>query len=573
MPGFLRQATASQSREIGPFLDDTDFKTAETGLTIANTDVKLMVNGGASANKNSGGGTHRVNGHYGFTFDATDTATVGELGVSIVVSGALPVFDKFTVLEEAAYDALFAASAPGYVVDQPVNVTKVAGTAQSGGNIGEAAARFASMIEAASGSPSEFRFTADALARLQTVIGMVAGNLDAQLLSLSSRLPALVGGRVPCDVIAISGDTTAADNLETSFDDTAGAVPWESIIDQGTAQAATGTTLQLRAGAAFADDEIIGAVIVITGGSAGVGQARAITDYVASTDTATVDAWTTTPTGTITYKVFAAAPADATAAAIKAVTDKLLTLLEPATGSPGEYRFTNDALVNAPGGGSGGASAGAIANAVWDVSLPGSFASGKAGNMLGAIVSVLAERLLTTLEAASGSPGEFRYTADALVNAPAGSGGGGGGPSAGAIADAVWDELLSGHIGAGSAGAALVAAAAAGDRLLTMTEPAAGSPGEWKLTPDALRAILAVMPTALQNADALLDRDMAAGVDNGSSTVRTVRQALRILRNKWTISGATQSIKKEDDSTESWNQTLTTTPGADPVTGTDPAGP
>ncbi|HMJ82722.1 MAG TPA: hypothetical protein VK504_06125, partial [Vicinamibacterales bacterium] len=78
-------------------MDDTDFKTPETGLTIANTDIKLVVNGGASANKNSGGGTHRVNGVYGVTFDATDTATVGEMEVNVVVAGALPVFDKFFV--------------------------------------------------------------------------------------------------------------------------------------------------------------------------------------------------------------------------------------------------------------------------------------------------------------------------------------------------------------------------------------------------------------------------------------------------------------------------------------------
>lgn len=114
--------------------------------------------------------------------------------------------------------------------------------------------------------------------------------------------------RIPADVTAISGDTTAADNLETAFDDTAGAVPWQGIIDQGTAQSATGTTLVLRSAAAFADDELIGATIVITGGSAGVGQRRLITDYVSSTDTATVDTWTTTPTGTITYKIYATAP-------------------------------------------------------------------------------------------------------------------------------------------------------------------------------------------------------------------------------------------------------------------------
>src|SRR4051812_1836451 len=111
MNSYLRQSTASQSRAIGPFLDDTDFKTAETALAIANTDIKLIVNGAASVNKNSGGGTHSVSGEYGVTFDATDTATVGELKVSVVVAGALPVFHTFQILEEAVYDALFVASA------------------------------------------------------------------------------------------------------------------------------------------------------------------------------------------------------------------------------------------------------------------------------------------------------------------------------------------------------------------------------------------------------------------------------------------------------------------------------
>lgn len=125
---FLKQSTASQARAIGPFLDDTDFKTTETGLTIANTDIKLVVNGAASANKNSGGGTHRVNGVYGVTFDATDTATVGEIEVSVVVSGALPVFHKFFVIEEAVYDMLFGASAIGYITNAAVSVAQFGGS-------------------------------------------------------------------------------------------------------------------------------------------------------------------------------------------------------------------------------------------------------------------------------------------------------------------------------------------------------------------------------------------------------------------------------------------------------------
>ena len=128
MHSFLKQSTASQSRAIGPFLDDTDFKTAKTALTIANTDIKLIVNGAASANKNSGGGTHRANGVYGVTFDATDTATVGEMHVSVIVAGALPVFATFVVVEEAVYDMLFGASALGYIANAPVNVAQFGGS-------------------------------------------------------------------------------------------------------------------------------------------------------------------------------------------------------------------------------------------------------------------------------------------------------------------------------------------------------------------------------------------------------------------------------------------------------------
>lgn len=115
MTGFLKQSTASQGRTICAFIDDTDFKSVENGLTIANTDIKLKKNGATAVNKNSGGATSDVNGMYGLTFDATDTNTVGELKVGILVSGALVVWDTFTVLEEAVYDALFGSAAPGYL--------------------------------------------------------------------------------------------------------------------------------------------------------------------------------------------------------------------------------------------------------------------------------------------------------------------------------------------------------------------------------------------------------------------------------------------------------------------------
>ncbi len=138
----------------------------------------------------------------------------------------------------------------------------------------------------------------------------ITGNLSGSVGSVTGAVGNVtgnVGGNVTGSVGSIAtGGITAA-----SF--AADALARLGIIAFGTAQAATGTTLQLASASTFADDELIGSVVVITGGTTGVGQSRVITDYVGSTDTATVDAWTTTPTGTITYVIFAAPPASATA--------------------------------------------------------------------------------------------------------------------------------------------------------------------------------------------------------------------------------------------------------------------
>ena len=88
----------------------------------------------------------------------------------------------------------------------------------------------------------------------------------------------------------------------------ANSAPAFGIVDYGTAQAATGTTLQLRSAAGFADSELVGATAYIVSGT-GAGQSRVITAYTNSTDTATVDTWDTTPGGTIVYIIFAGSPA------------------------------------------------------------------------------------------------------------------------------------------------------------------------------------------------------------------------------------------------------------------------
>lgn len=73
-------------------------------------------------------------------------------------------------------------------------------------------------------------------------------------------------------------------------------------------------------------------------------------------------------------------------------------------------------------------------------------------------------------------------------------------------------------------------------------------------------------------ADALLDRDMAAGVDTGSPTKRTPRDAWRFMRNKWLNIAGVLNVYKENDTDVAWTSVLSVNASADPITGSDPAG-
>lgn len=125
--GILRQSTAVNVI-IGPFVDSTDGDSEETGLTIAQADVRLSKNAAADAQKNDAtSAAHEGDGFYMCELDTTDTNTVGQLTLWVHVAGALAVRHDFQVVEEAVYDALYAASAVGYVANAPVNVAQFGG--------------------------------------------------------------------------------------------------------------------------------------------------------------------------------------------------------------------------------------------------------------------------------------------------------------------------------------------------------------------------------------------------------------------------------------------------------------
>lgn len=200
--------------------------------------------------------------------------------------------------------------------------------------------------------------------------------------------------------------------------------------------------------------------------------------------------------------------------------------------------------------------------------------------------------------------GVARYTANALEQAPTG----GSAPSAADIADAVWDESTVGHTTAGTFGEqaktdidAILADTnelqtdwANGGRLDNILDARASQTSVDDLPTNAeLAAAIAALnnlsqadvrtavglasanldtqldalPTAIENADAILKRDWTSVT--GEAT-RSALNALRFLRNRWIIAGGVLSVKKEDDATDAWTGVVTETPG-DPVSQIDPA--
>lgn len=123
---ILKQSTAVILK-VGPFVDDTDFKTAETGLTIAQADIQISKNGGTFAQTSDAAPTttHDTDGFYPIPLTTTDTATLGTLSVQVTVSGALQVWKDCHIVTANVYDTLFSTD------KLEVDLLQMVGVAQS----------------------------------------------------------------------------------------------------------------------------------------------------------------------------------------------------------------------------------------------------------------------------------------------------------------------------------------------------------------------------------------------------------------------------------------------------------
>lgn len=470
----LKQSTASQEVPLGPFLDDTDGKTAETALTIANTDIKVWKNGATTlANKNSGGATHISGGIYYAVLDATDTNTLGPLVIFVQVAGALPVRVECEVLAANVFDSLVGG---GDTLDVQVTgigsgvitATAIASNAITSAKVATDAIGAAQLAADAIGSS---QLAASAVTEIQsglstldaagvrTALGMASANLDTQLTAIDDAVDtevAAILAAVDTEVAAIKAKT---DNLPAS-----------------PANEATLTTI-----AGYIDTEVASILAAVDTEVAAI---KAKTDNLPASPAN--EATLTTIAGYIDTEV----------AAIKAKTDNL----------PASPAATGDIP-----------SAATIADAVWDEAIADHIGAGAAGLSLinaetyAANVSLNFDLLLGTLMlewgTLTGATSTTANTGGLLADdAPVGAllvitGGTGvgqvrritdyvsatgvatvspawtitpdstsdysiladadssaGSLTAAAIADAVWDELVADHTGVGSTGEALGAA-------------------------------------------------------------------------------------------------------------------
>jgi hypothetical protein len=167
-----------------------------------------------------------ADGYYHLTLQSGISGTVGHMTIVINDDSLiLPLRADFTVLEEAVYDAMFAATAPGYVANAPVNVAQVSGD----GTAADTLELFAEALDQAtgqldSGSLAAGTITAAAIADAAIdAATFAAGAIDAAVLAADAATEirnAVTGGAYALDTDANGRirivDGTGAGELNTT---------------------------------------------------------------------------------------------------------------------------------------------------------------------------------------------------------------------------------------------------------------------------------------------------------------------------------------------------------------------
>jgi len=487
---FLKQSTAYTFR-LGPFVDSTDGNTEENALTIAAASVLLSKAGGTLTAKNDATaltGTG-VNAHYTCVIDGTDTNTLGSLRVWAHITGALPVYMDFMVVSANVYDSLVAASD-----NLQVDTTQIAGvavsttTAQIGANVVQVSA------DATAADNLEAMLDGTGGVTLTTNLG---GNVTGSIGSLAAQAKADVNAEVDAALADVNLDhligtatgipaVPAGTYLDQMMDD--GTAVFDRTTDSfqairdnmGTPQ--TGDSfarLGAPAGASIAADLVVIDNFVdgleATIGSAGAGLTAV--PWNASWD---AEVQSEVEDALVVHRLdeLLNADSDIDGVAPPTVGSVFHELLTKTAGSF-TYDQTTDSLeairdketdIETDTAEIGIAGAGLtninLPNQTMDIvgNITGNL-SGSVGSVTGAVGSVtssvgsIATGGIATTSFAAGAVNAAALNADAVAE----------------IADGIWDEAIAGHLGAGSTGEKLNAAASAGDPWTTAVPGAYGA--------------------------------------------------------------------------------------------------
>lgn len=207
MTQLLRQST-QVIVVIGPAVAVGDGFTPVTSLDLSTADEAELLKANTTTTSSIAAATFAAitgcDGWYGLTLTTTHTDTVGPLTVMVNDDSLiLPIFMRFQVLEEAAYDAIYAASAPGPAT--PTNIT--AGTITTATNVTTVNGLAANVITAtsiandaitaakiAAGAIDAATFAADVDAEILSYLVDDATRIDASALNTASvtTIPAIV---------------------------------------------------------------------------------------------------------------------------------------------------------------------------------------------------------------------------------------------------------------------------------------------------------------------------------------------------------------------------------------------
>lgn len=191
---IARQSTA-RTVMVGPILDADG--AAVTDSVVG--DLKISKNGGAPGALNGSATlTHRATGHYSLALTASDLDTVGQAEVIIDdTTNAMPV-KVITVIEEAVYDTIFAASAVGPLA---ANSNGSGLTALGDARIGNLDVLLSSRAPESGGNLATL---------LSRIVGTLAsGTHQPQSGDSFARLGAPAGASVSADIAAIDANVDA----------------------------------------------------------------------------------------------------------------------------------------------------------------------------------------------------------------------------------------------------------------------------------------------------------------------------------------------------------------------------